>query len=75
MPCSNPAVSYYHPMVTQIKGGVSKPKILMNLKTNAIEPETTNFKQASKDSHWHQVMLDEYTALINNNTWELVPCN
>jgi histone deacetylase 1/2 len=60
-------------MVTRLKAGISKPRRLLNLKTDVRELEPTNFKQASKDSHWRRAMLDEYTTLIDNNTWELVP--
>ena len=60
-------------MVTRLKDGVSKPRILMNLKTSVIEFELTNFKQTPKDSRWHEAMFDEYMALIKNEKWELVP--
>ena len=55
-------------MVTRLKDGVSKPRVLMNLNTKILESEPTNFKQASKDSRWCQATLDEYKALINNDT-------
>ena len=62
----------HHPMVTRLKYGVFKTKRIMNLKTDVVEFEPTNFEQASKDSCWRQAMLDEYKALINNDTWELL---
>ncbi|KMT09304.1 hypothetical protein BVRB_6g134020 isoform B [Beta vulgaris subsp. vulgaris] len=77
-PTSSPdlsLVSNRHPMVTRLKDGVSKPRVLMNLNTEIVEYEPTNFKQASKDSRWRQAMLEEYNALIKNDTWELVPRN
>ena len=73
LPCSSSIVVNRHPMVTPLKDGVSKPRVLMNLNTQIVESEPTNFKQASKDSRYRQAMLDEYKALINNDTWELVP--
>ncbi|KAD3337848.1 hypothetical protein E3N88_33369 [Mikania micrantha] len=39
--------------------------------SSTIEP--TNFTNANKDPHWRQAMLDEYSALIRNGTWSLVP--
>ena len=73
---SSPDVALnHHPMVTRLKDGVSRPKVIMDSKTNIIESEPTNLKQASKDSRWRQAMFDEYKALINSDTWELVPRN
>jgi histone deacetylase 1/2 len=54
-------------MVTRGKTGNLKPKVfLANL-------EPTSVKTALADSKWSQAMKDEYQALINNNTWTLVP--
>ncbi|KAD3336925.1 hypothetical protein E3N88_32445 [Mikania micrantha] len=42
----------------------------------AVTPSTTeptNFTNANKDPHWRQAMTDEYSALIRNGTWSLVP--
>ena len=35
--------------------------------------EPMNYTSASKQSHWVQAMKDEYSALIRNHTWLLVP--
>jgi histone deacetylase 1/2 len=54
-------------MVTRGKTGNLKPKVfLANL-------EPTSVKTALADSKWSQAMKDEYQALINNNTWTLIP--
>jgi histone deacetylase 1/2 len=34
----------------------------------------TTFRQAMQDPLWRAAMMDEYQALIDNNTWSLVPC-
>ncbi|KAK1661183.1 hypothetical protein QYE76_049342 [Lolium multiflorum] len=33
----------------------------------------TTFRQAMQDPQWRAAMSDEYQALVNNNTWSLVP--
>lgn len=35
--------------------------------------EPTSFSAANKDPHWRQAMADEYSALLRNGTWTLVP--
>ncbi|KAL9993337.1 putative RNA-directed DNA polymerase [Helianthus debilis subsp. tardiflorus] len=35
--------------------------------------EPTTFATANTDSHWRKAMADEYSALIRNGTWTLVP--
>lgn len=60
-------------MTTRLKDGIVQLKTLMNLKTDVVNLESSNYKQASKDSRWQQAMRDEYTTLIKNDTWELVP--
>lgn len=62
-----PLISNSHTMTTRAKAGISKPKILMLSK----EPSTV--KAAITDTHWHQAMIEEYTTLVNNKTWDLVP--
>ncbi|CAH9072950.1 unnamed protein product [Cuscuta epithymum] len=48
-----------HPMRTRAKDDIFKPK--------------TIFTQANKSIVWRAVMADEFNALINNKTWDLVP--
>jgi histone deacetylase 1/2 len=54
-------------MVTRCKTGNLKPKVLL------AHCEPTNVKQALADSQWLKAMQAEYSALMNNNTWSLVP--
>jgi hypothetical protein len=37
----------------------------------AVEPPS--HITATKNPLWHQAMVDEYQALIQNNTWHLIP--
>ena len=41
--------------------------------STTISPIPPTYKSALKDPNWRQAMLDEYTALMNNSTWSLVP--
>jgi histone deacetylase 1/2 len=54
-------------MVTRAKTGNLKPKVFLS----SIEP--TIVKSALTDPHWLQAMQAEYKALMDNNTWSLVP--
>jgi hypothetical protein len=40
----------------------------------ATSPIPTSYRAALKDIHWHDAMRDEFDALIQNDTWSLVPC-
>jgi histone deacetylase 1/2 len=63
-------------MTTRAKTGFLVPKRLFNLSatTTTLSPIPSSYKQALKDPNWHAVMLDEYNALLQNNTWSLVSC-
>ena len=54
-------------MVTRAKNGIRKPKAYQA----TLEP--TSVKSALSMPHWKQAMDDEYSALMRNNTWTLVP--
>jgi hypothetical protein len=41
---------------------------------SSLAPVPTMYKHAMQDPLWHAAMMDEYQALIDNNTWSLVPC-
>jgi histone deacetylase 1/2 len=56
-----------HSMVTRAKTGNLKPKVFLA----SIEPTTV--KSALADPNWLQAMQAEYKALMDNNTWSLVP--
>jgi hypothetical protein len=64
-------------MQTRAKSGFYQPKRLFNLSdevaSSSISPIPSSYKSALKDPNWHNTMLDEFNALIQNNTWRLVP--
>ncbi|GAA0145487.1 transmembrane signal receptor [Lithospermum erythrorhizon] len=66
-----------HTMVTRLKVGVVKPKVLPSLtvSTHAHSFVPTCFSEAMKYCHWQQAMIEEYNALIKNQTWTLIPPN
>ncbi|XP_071727936.1 uncharacterized mitochondrial protein AtMg00820-like [Rutidosis leptorrhynchoides] len=54
--------------------GIFKPRVPFNLSVSTtISPIPTNPKQALTDPNCHCAMTDEYKALVDNNTWILVP--
>ena len=66
-----------HPMVTRTQDGTRRPRVLPSLVTSSssssLPPEPRSFTEAVKHAPWRQAMLDEYQALLRNNTWSLVP--
>ena len=65
-----------HPMVTRSKARIYKPKLLLadygaSSELDLFEP--TTYHQAARHAHWRQAMDTEFYALLNNNTWTLVP--
>lgn len=65
-----------HPKTTHLRDGTSKPKQPLNLlthNTQSISPLPKTYSAALNDPNWRNAMTDEYTALLDNNTWELVP--
>ncbi|CAH9084965.1 unnamed protein product [Cuscuta europaea] len=71
-PTSTTVVNH-HPMQTRAKSGIFKPKTIFNLSTVTIAADPTCFTEANKQLKWREAMADEFNALINNNTWDLVP--
>ncbi|GKA90423.1 ribonuclease H-like domain-containing protein [Tanacetum coccineum] len=61
-------------MVTRAKDGISKPLARMNCHVTTTLPIPRSHLHALNDPHWHKAMLDEYNALISNETWAFVPC-
>ncbi|GKU93642.1 hypothetical protein SLEP1_g7218 [Rubroshorea leprosula] len=62
-------------MITGSQVGTQKPRVLPSLlasRTDIKEPKT--FKEACQFSEWRSAMVDEFSALLKNNTWSLVPC-
>jgi len=61
--------------VTRSQRGIFKPnQKYINLHTAVTKsPFPRNLVLALKDLNWKMVMDDEYNALIQNKTWDLVP--
>ncbi|GJV79144.1 ribonuclease H-like domain-containing protein [Tanacetum coccineum] len=74
-PVSNPNSVSVHPMVTRFRDGTTHPTQRLNLHVSIISPLPKSYRDAFKDpKNWQKcLMYDEYSALINNNTWTLVP--
>ncbi|GJX94036.1 ribonuclease H-like domain-containing protein [Tanacetum coccineum] len=60
-------------MVTRFRVGTNRPTQRFNLHVSTISPIPKSYPIAFRDPNWYRAMLDEYTALIKNNTWILVP--
>ncbi|RVW60112.1 Retrovirus-related Pol polyprotein from transposon RE1 [Vitis vinifera] len=55
-----------HSMITKYKKGIFKPKVYSVTK----EPQSAD--EALQNENWKIAMIDEYSALLRNNTWSLV---
>ncbi|WJX17055.1 hypothetical protein P8452_07010 [Trifolium repens] len=79
IPTPNPPLtepSHSPQMTTRAQHGIFKPRQLLNLHTsssNQISPLPTTPINALQDHNWRMAMKDEYDALIDNKTWDLVP--
>ena len=62
-----------HPMLTRAKRGIFKPTQKLNLHVDSSSPIPRTYLQAFKDPNWLRAIREEYSALISNNTWVLVP--
>lgn len=65
-----------HPMITHGKAIIFNPEVLLckTLKDRSlIEP--TRVVDVLNTRQWKTAMNDEYSALVKNNTWSLVPGN
>lgn len=58
-------------MQSRSKSGIHLPRINPTLLLTHCEPQSV--KQALTDPDWLSAMLQEYEALMKNNTWNLVP--
>ncbi|GJZ17589.1 ribonuclease H-like domain-containing protein [Tanacetum coccineum] len=70
-PKPNPAS--VHPMVTRFQVGSNRPPARLTLHVSSVSPLPKSYRDAFRDPHWLNAMRDEYTALIKNDTWTLVP--
>lgn len=60
-------------MTTRSRVGIFKPKHPISLLTAAVPFEPRNFHEAVKFDVWKQAMSEEYKALVQQGTWQLVP--
>ncbi|GJT11117.1 ribonuclease H-like domain-containing protein [Tanacetum coccineum] len=60
-------------MVTRYRVGTNRPTQRYTLNVSTISPIPKSYSNAFRDLNWYRAMLDEYNALIKNNTWVLVP--
>ncbi|GKD60181.1 ribonuclease H-like domain-containing protein [Tanacetum coccineum] len=60
-------------MVTRFRVCTNRPTQRFNLHVSIISLIPKSYPIAFRDPNWYRVMLEEYTALIKNNTWILVP--
>ncbi|GKB37760.1 ribonuclease H-like domain-containing protein [Tanacetum coccineum] len=60
-------------MVTHSKFEIVKANPKYNLHVTTSSPIPKSHFHALRDPNWKQAMCDEYKALIDNNTWVLVP--
>jgi hypothetical protein len=59
----------------KIYSSTRHPLMALHSTTPQPLPSTpSEFSQAIKSPHWFQAMSEEFSALINNQTWELCPC-
>jgi hypothetical protein len=65
------------PHRTHLHGGIRKPKKYtdgtIRYGNLAISSTPLNVQEALSVPHWKQAMHDEFTALLQNSTWHLVP--
>ncbi|GKD28864.1 ribonuclease H-like domain-containing protein [Tanacetum coccineum] len=60
-------------MVTLFHAGTNRHTQRLNLHVSSIPPLPISYIDAFNDPNWQKAMIDEYNALIKNNTWTLVP--
>ncbi|GJV04714.1 ribonuclease H-like domain-containing protein [Tanacetum coccineum] len=68
-----PPSTSQHPMVTRSKVGIVKANPKYNFHVTTSSPIPKSPFHALRDPNWKQAMCDEYKALIDNETWVLVP--
>ncbi|KAL4311694.1 hypothetical protein GQ457_01G027230 [Hibiscus cannabinus] len=60
-----------HHMITRSKNGIHKPKVYLAMQEQA-EAEPRTVKEALASSKWKIAVMEDYEALIRNDTWSLV---
>ncbi|GJZ47050.1 ribonuclease H-like domain-containing protein [Tanacetum coccineum] len=72
-PPFNPNPDSVNPMVTHFRVRTNRPTKRLNLHVSSVSPLPKSYRDAFNDPNWQNAMCDEYTALIKNKTWTLVP--
>jgi hypothetical protein len=73
-PIQRPIKPPTHGMRTCAQDGIFQPRKLFNLNTvTALSPIPSNYRSALDVPHWSEAMRSEYSALVDNVTWQLVP--
>nr|GEW51340.1 ribonuclease H-like domain-containing protein [Tanacetum cinerariifolium] len=62
-----------HPMIIRSRIANNRPTQHLNLHVSSISLLLKSYNAAFNDPNWKNAMTDEHNALINNNTWILVP--
>jgi hypothetical protein len=60
-------------MVTRFRVGTNRPTERLNMHVSSVSPLPKTYRNAFTNPNWKNAMHDEYTALIKNGTWILVP--
>jgi hypothetical protein len=61
-------------MCTRLQDNIIQPRRLFNLSAlPPVSPIPRTYHQALADPHWSAAMRDKHDALLQNNTWQLVP--
>ncbi|GJW46851.1 ribonuclease H-like domain-containing protein [Tanacetum coccineum] len=60
-------------MVTRFCVRTNRPTKRLNLHVSSVFPLPKSYHDAFNDPNWQNALRDEYTALIKNKTWTLVP--
>jgi hypothetical protein len=68
-----PPTDNAHGMVTRGKHGFRQPKVSFGSHAAPLSPVPKTFRSALADPNWRDAMTDEFSALLSNNTWDLVP--
>jgi hypothetical protein len=61
-------------MQTRGKTGFRLPVNKLNLQVSSLSPLPKTYRGALADPNWRDAMIEEYTAIQANNTWDLVSC-
>nr|GEU38913.1 ribonuclease H-like domain-containing protein [Tanacetum cinerariifolium] len=60
-------------MVTRFRVRTNRLTMRLNLHVSSVSHLPKSYRDAFNDPNWQTAMRDEYTALIKNETWTLVP--